>query len=81
MDTKVFFLFPAMLISWLNVNKMSMPFAVPALWREHSNHFNDCYFCMTDIRGFIKNIKHNIKYPKVPSMSKPVPHSEEIPAP
>ncbi|KAH9631001.1 hypothetical protein HF086_000727, partial [Spodoptera exigua] len=58
-----------------------MPFAIPALWREPSNHFNDCYFCMTDIRGFTKKIKHNIKYPDVPSMSKPVPHSAEMPPP
>ncbi|KAL0829765.1 hypothetical protein ABMA28_003252 [Loxostege sticticalis] len=52
----------ATLISWLNGNKTSMPFAVPALWREPSNHYNDCYFCMTDIRGFSKKIKHNIQY-------------------
>ncbi|KAK9871529.1 hypothetical protein WA026_012902 [Henosepilachna vigintioctopunctata] len=69
------------LTSWLNGNKTSMPFCVPALWRESSNHFNDCYFCMTDIRGFTKKIKHNIKYPDVPSMSKPVLHREEMPPP
>ncbi|CAG9791652.1 unnamed protein product [Diatraea saccharalis] len=58
-----------------------MPFAVPVLWREPSNHFNDCYFCMTDICGFSKKIKHNIQYPDILLYLKQVPHEEEMPPP
>lgn len=71
----------ATLLSWLNGNKTSMPFAIPILWREPSNHYNDCYFCMTDIRGYSKKIKHKIEYPTVNSVSKPIPHSEDMPPP
>lgn len=71
----------ATLLSWLNGNKPSMPFAVPTLWREPSNHYNDCYFCLTDIRGFSKESKQNIEYPTVNSVSKPVAHSEDMPPP
>lgn len=71
----------ATLLSWFNGNKTKMPFAVPAIWREPSNHFHDCYFCMTNILGFSKKIRHNIEYPDVFSMSKPVAHSEEMPPP
>ncbi|KAL4703573.1 hypothetical protein ACJJTC_001593 [Scirpophaga incertulas] len=36
------------LIQWLKGNRSSMPFAVPMAWREPTNHFNDCYFCLTN---------------------------------
>jgi len=26
---------------------MAMPFAIPVVWREPSNHSSDCYFCLT----------------------------------
>ena len=34
------------LSQWLNGKSHAMPFAVPMLWREPSNHTIDCYFCM-----------------------------------
>ena len=36
---------------WLKGTHKSMPFAVPMVWREPRNHVNDCYFCMTNIKG------------------------------
>ena len=32
---------------WINCKGTAMPFAVPAVWRELSNHSSDCYFCLT----------------------------------
>jgi len=34
------------LSQWLNGKRHAMPFAVPMVWREPSNHATDCYFCM-----------------------------------
>ncbi|CAI9623804.1 unnamed protein product [Staurois parvus] len=31
---------------WLNGKKASMPFAVPMIWREPTDHVSNCYFCM-----------------------------------
>src|SRR5438477_7296916 len=58
-----------------------MPFSVPMIWREQQNQFNDCYFCQTKIAGFTVKTRHMIDYPVVPSASKPIPHSEELPVP
>ena len=58
-----------------------MPFGVPMVWREPTNHLNDCYFCMTKISGFSTKNKQNIEYPNLPSALRPVPHSEDVPIP
>lgn len=60
-----------------------MPFAVPMVWREPTNHHSDCYFCLTNIVGFTKKNKSKIVYPDCPSAIKPVPHDLEntIPIP
>ncbi|KAL4702128.1 hypothetical protein ACJJTC_000132 [Scirpophaga incertulas] len=69
------------LIQWLKGNRSSMPFAVHMVWREPTNHFNDCYFCLTNTEGYSKKKKKNIDYPTVPSAIKPVPHGEGLPVP
>ena len=33
---------------WLRGEKRAMRFAIPRIWREPSNHYTDCYFCMVD---------------------------------
>jgi len=33
--------------SWRNRKGMSMPFAIPMVWREPSNYSSDYYFCLT----------------------------------
>lgn len=71
----------ANLSNWLHGKRSSMPFAVPMIWREPTNHFNDCYFCMTKVSGFSRKNKHNIEYPEIPSATRPVPHGEGLPAP
>jgi len=58
-----------------------MPFAIPMVWRETSNHATDCYFCMVPpVSGGITK-KWKIVYPNIPSTLRPVPHSEGISIP
>ena len=59
-----------------------MKFTISRIWREPTNHTNDCYFCMVDPS------KHRtgknapaIVYPSIPSSVAPVPHSDQLPAP
>lgn len=59
-----------------------MKFAVPRIWREPTDHINDCYFCVVNPRKRRagKNAK-KIQYPDLPSTSAPVPHSKHFPVP
>lgn len=67
---------------WLRGTKKSMPFAVPRIWREPTNHLNDCYFCMVDVCGYKKaKDKKKLVYPNIPSSIAPVPHDEHMPIP
>ena len=60
-----------------------MPFAVSMIWREPTNHINDCYFCMVPPirKGFSRKRKQTVLYPNIPSASHPVPHGEGLPVP
>jgi hypothetical protein len=69
------------LSQWKTGRRISMPFAVPVLWREPTNHFDDCYFCLTQISGVNARYKDKITYAKVPCVSPPVAHSESRPVP
>ena len=71
----------SMLSAWMNGKRKAMPFLVPMVWRKPKNHFNDCYFCMTNIDGFTKKKKSKITYPNCESARKPVPHDETNPPP
>ena len=66
---------------WLKGKSKSLSFGVPMVWREPTNHGDDCYFCMTNMRGFSKKNKHKIVYPQCRSAILPAPHSEKIPVP
>ena len=66
---------------WRKGQKKSMPFGVPMIWREQSNHLTECYFCITKVKGFSKKNKTNIQYPNLASAIRPVPHCPEIPIP
>ena len=57
-----------------------MLFAVQMIWREPTDHVTDCYFCLTNVKGFSKN-KSKIVYPSCQSALKPVPHGTDIPIP
>lgn len=67
---------------WLSGRLKCMPFAVPRIWREPTNHVNDCFFCMTDLSAFKKTKNRaNIIYPNIPSSLAPVCHSDDLPIP
>ena len=51
------------LLVWLDGKRKQMPFAVPMVWREQSDHVIDCYFCMTSIKGFSRKNSTKIFYP------------------
>lgn len=68
---------------WFRGEKRMMPFAVPRIWREPSNHLTDCYFCMVDPtrRRKGKNAPP-IEYPDIPSSMAPVLHNQmDLPVP
>ena len=56
-----------------------MLFAIPRIWREPTNHHDDCYFCMVDISKYKKTKdRKKIVYPSIPSSIAPVNHSAEL---
>jgi len=60
-----------------------MPFAVPMVWREPSNHSSDCFFCLTPPVASDTNRRkqQRIDYPNIPSAIRSVPHGEDLPVP
>lgn len=58
-----------------------MHFAVPTIWREPTNHENDCYFCVVNIYGFSKKTLQSIVYPDFSSATRPGTHSSALPIP
>ena len=67
---------------WYRGEKRAMRFAVPRIWREPTNHTDDCYFCMVDPsrRRTGKNAPPFV-YPSIPFSIAQVPHSEDLPVP
>jgi len=55
-----------------------MPFVIPMIWREPTNHATDCYFCMVDTNGRNALNKSTIQYPNVPSAIRPVINIENF---
>ena len=66
---------------WTTENRTALKFGIPMIWREPANHFDDCYFCMTNIVGYNKKNRKNILYSSIPSAIRPIPHSDENPVP
>lgn len=58
-----------------------MRFAIPMVWREPSDHMNDCYFCGINLKGINRKNRQTLVYPNLASAIRPVPHSEELPVP
>jgi len=58
-----------------------MPFVIPVVWREPTDHVSDCYFCLNSIIGVTAKSKHTVQYPNLPSAMRPVPQSAELPVP
>ena len=66
---------------WSKKKRKAMPFAVPMIWREPTDHVNDCYFCLTPSmkKRFNKKKKSLIEYPDLPPAIRPVTHSDQKP--
>jgi len=66
----------------LRGSRKSMPFAIQRIWREPSNHRDNCYFCMVDISQYTKpRDRKNIFYPNISSSIAPVSHNPDLPIP
>ncbi|KAM5164259.1 uncharacterized protein ACMZJ9_006770 [Mantella aurantiaca] len=67
---------------WYRGEKRAMKFAIPRIWREPTDHSNNCYFCMVEPtkRRTGKNVPQ-IVYPDIPSSIAPVPHCPQLPVP
>ena len=66
---------------WVKGSRLSMPFAVPMVWREQKDHCSDCYFCLTKITGVSFKHRKSIQYPNLLSAMRPVPHDDNLPVP
>ena len=67
--------------NWLNKRTSAMPFAIPMIWREPKDHFQDCYFSLVNAKGFCSKHRKKITYPKIDSVLGPVPYDPSMPAP
>ncbi|XP_076330758.1 uncharacterized protein LOC143236374 [Tachypleus tridentatus] len=71
-----------MLRDWTKGKRNGLPFGVPMIWREPTNHVTDCYFCMVNTTGVGKKNRHKrLRIRTFPSAIQPAPHSEEVPVP
>ena len=68
---------------WLSKKRKSMPFAIPMVWREPTDHHSNCYFCMIPpvAKGMSRKKKWTVAYPNIPSAVRPIPHTEDLPIP
>ena len=58
-----------------------MPFALPMIWREPTDHLTDCYFCHFGKELQRKKKKRTVNYRNIPSAIRLVPHTEDLPVP
>lgn len=63
---------------WTQGKIKSLPFAIPMVWREPASH-EDCYFCLTKIKGYNSKNKANVVFPEIISAIRPVPHGPDLP--
>ena len=66
---------------WTSGTRQSMGFGIPMVWRESTNHVDDCYFCSINVTGVNKNKRKSLSYKSFLSAIQPVAHSTDIPIP
>ena len=67
---------------WMRGSRKCMPLAIPRIWKEPTNHHDDCYFCMVDISKYKKTKdRKKIPHPNIPLSIAPVNHGPELPIP
>ena len=63
-------------------SRKCMPFAIPRIWRESTNHHDDCYFCKVNISKYKKSKnRKTIVYSSIPSSIAPANYNPELPIP
>ena len=56
-----------------------MGFGISMIWREPTNHVDDCYFCSINVTRVNKKKRKSLSYKSFPSAIRPVAHSTDIP--
>lgn len=59
-------------VSWLK-------FGIPMVWKEPTNHGNDCYFSAIEWLGSTEKARNSLKYTYFESARRPVTQCDEIP--
>ena len=68
---------------WYREESRRMNFGVPRIWREPTNHLENCNFCKVVVAGHHRGKKTDVSfdYSDLPSSLRPVKHYEELPVP
>ena len=63
---------------WANKKRKSVPFAIPMVWGEPTDHSSNCYFCTNPpvAEGMSRKRKWTVEYPNIPLGLCPAPHEE-----
>ena len=56
-----------------------MGFGIPVVWREPTNHVDNCYFCSINKTGLNKKKRKSLSYRSFLSAIRPVAHGADIP--
>ena len=65
---------------WMRGSRKCMQFVIPRIWREPTNHHDNCYFCIMDISKYKKTKnRKKIVYSSIPSTIARVNHGPELP--
>ena len=67
-------------MAWAKVSRC-VPFIIPMVWREPTDHVSYCYFCLTSITGVTAKFKHTVQYLNLLYVMRPIPQSVELPVP
>jgi len=51
------------------------------VWRVLTNHHDDCYFYVVNLKGFNRYKKSKWEYPDLKSATQPILHSDDVPIP
>lgn len=66
---------------WANKKRPHFKYQTPMMWREPSNHQDDCYFCVVNINGINRRNRSKWFYPNLLSVTRPVLYSGDAPVP
>ena len=65
------------MVKWKKKNWIS----IPMVWRERSNHQDDCYFRMVYVTGINSRTLSKVEYPSIPSATRLISHFNDLHVP